>query len=414
MQTVLELRRQRAALVEQARAILETAERENRDLSGEEREKWDRIMADVDALKERIDRMEALAAHEEDLRRLTSAPERPEPGHAGRPTQDEEREAFRAWLRYGMAGLTPEQRAVMQRRYAELPPEQRALGEATGAAGGFLVPEQFQAQIETAMQAYGGIRQTRVTVVPTTNGDPMPWPTANDVAEAGELLAEGTAVAEADPSYGQVTVGAYTFSSKLVRVSVQLLQDSAIDIEAWLAQRLGERLARGTSRYFTTGTGSGQPQGVVTAAHVGHTAATTNAITYDDLVQLQASLDAAYDTNAQWMLSKPALVAIKQLKDNQGRPLWLPGLAMREPDTILGKPYVVSAEMDGLVANGKPVIYGDFSKFLIRDVRGVTLLRLQERYAEYLQVGFLAFSRHDSRLLDAGTHPIVAFQMAAA
>jgi HK97 family phage major capsid protein len=106
------------------------------------------------------------------------------------------------------------------------------------------------------------------------------------------------------------------------------------------------------------------------------------------------------------MFKDLTLAALKKLKDSQNRPLWLPGIATREPDTILGKRFVVNQDIATMAANAKSVLFGDFSKYIIRDVTQVVMLRLIERYAEFGQVAFLIFTRHDGNLLDAGTDPI--------
>jgi HK97 family phage major capsid protein len=127
------------------------------------------------------------------------------------------------------------------------------------------------------------------------------------------------------------------------------------------------------------------------------------------LVAIQHSVDPAYRTNAAWMFSDSMLAQIKQMVDaSTGRPIWLPSMVGGQPDTILGDPYVINQSMAAAAGSGagKSLAYGDLSKYLIRDVRDITLLRLDERFADYHQVAFLAFSRHDGDLLDAGTHPV--------
>jgi HK97 family phage major capsid protein len=193
----------------------------------------------------------------------------------------------------------------------------------------------------------------------------------------------------------------------MVRASLRFLQDCGIaGIEAWLVAQLGERIGRRFGTYMISGTGNAQPEGLAVSTTLGRTAAAAAAISYVDLVELEHSVNIVYRQNAEFLLSDGALKVIKQLTDGNDRPLWLPGLATKEPDSILGYKYQVDPNMPTPASAAKSVYFGDFSKFLIRDVTQVQMLRLTERYAEYLQVAFLLFSMHDSCLLDAGTHPI--------
>ncbi len=412
MATIAELRQQRARLWEQMKALHERARVENRDLSAEEQEQWDRLDAELNRLKSQIDREERLAVEESDLRQREPAVARSQVGSEA-PSEKERRAAFVAYLRGGWNALTPEQRAYALNRVASLPLEVRALGVSTDAAGGYTVEDETIRAIDTAMLAFGGVREAGATVVQTSTGADLPIPTANDTTNKGVLLAENTQVTEQDPSFGQVVLSAYMYTSRLIRVSVQLLQDASFDIEAWLRERFAERLARITNEHFTTGTGVNQPQGVVTGATLGVTAASATSVAYAELVDLVHSVDPAYRRNARFMFHDSTLRALKKLTDTEGRPLWVPGVAVREPDTILGHQFVINQDMPQIAANAKAILFGDFSKYYIRDVQNMVVLRLSERYADFLQVGFLAFRRHDGRLVDAGTNPIKYLQMAA-
>lgn len=274
----------------------------------------------------------------------------------------------------------------------------------TGAAGGFLVPQGFAGEIERALKSFGGVRAA-ARLFPTSQGNDIPWPTYDDTANVGELLAENTAAAAQDVTFGQITLKAYKYSSKVVLVALELLQDSAFDINALLADILAERIGRITNTHFTTGDNTAKPQGIVTAAGSGKVGATgqTTSITYDDVVDLEHSVDPAYriQPGTGWMFADSTLKALKKLKDSQNRPLWLPGLAVREPDTILSYPYTVNQDVAVMAASAKSIIFGNFKKYIVRDVMDITLLRLVERYAEFGQVGFIAFSRHDGRAVQA-------------
>ena len=231
----------------------------------------------------------------------------------------------------------------------------------------------------------------------------------------GAILAENTAASEQDIAFNQITLDAYTYTSKIVRVSYQLLQDSAVDIEDFVGRKMGERVARILNQHFTTGTGTNQPRGIVTAAASGKVGASgqTTSITYDDIVDLVHAVDPAYRGRARFMLSDSSVKALKKLKATDGSPLWVPGTALREPDTLLGYGYTINQDMPSMAANAKSILFGDLSKYLIRNVKGFTLVRMAEKYAEFLQVGFMGFARYDGDLLDAGANPIKFYQNSA-
>lgn len=408
----IELRRQRRAIAERMQQIVATAEAEGRDLSAEERSNWDQADTDYNGLSERIERLERLEAQTRDgegFHEGRSAEREISVGHGGVVSgqePDESRAAFAQFLRGGMSSLSPEQRSVMTRRYASLDSEARALSAGTDATGGYTVPDGFAQRLEESMLAFGGMRQSRATVYPSDTGADIPFPTVNDTSNSGAILAENTQVSDQDAAFNTVNIPSYMYTSKLVLVSYQLLQDSAFDIEGWLANALGTRIARATNAHMTTADGNGKPHGVVTGASSALTAAAQDEITYDELVELEHSIDPAYRSNAQFMFHDSMLKKLKQMTDGNSRPLWLPGMALREPDSLMGYGYVINQSVAAPATGTKSILFGDFSKYIIRDVRGMQLLRLTERYADYLQVGFLAFSRHGGRLVDAGTDPI--------
>jgi HK97 family phage major capsid protein len=410
--TTLEKRQKRAALVTQAREILNKAETEKRTLSGEETTKYEAMMADVDSLKNEIDREDRQAVLEQEMRESTGhTGAGNESGQEQRDTNGKElriiqkpeyRSAFNKLISLGINALNSEERALIKSE------EQRALAVGTGTAGGYTVPQGFYDQLTEAMKFFGGIRKSKASILRTSTGNALPMPTVNDTGNMGELVAENSAVSAQDIVFGQTILNAYKFSSKTVLVSIELLQDSAFDLETFLARKLGERLGRVQNNYFTIGTGVSQPQGIVTAATLGKTGLVgqTTSIIYDDLVDLEHSIDPAYRADAQYMMHDSSLKALKKLKDGYQRPLWLPGITEKAPDTILGYEYVINNDMAVMAANAKSMIFGDLSNFFVRDVMDVTLFRIAEKYIESGQVGFLAFYRGDSKLLDAGMHPV--------
>lgn len=316
--------------------------------------------------------------------------------------------AFSGFLRHGMSGIEAEQKTVLRQGYID-GKEFRAQGVATGAAGGYFVPIGFRNKIVEALKAFGAVREV-AEVITTETGNQLPWPTNDDTANVGAILAENTAVTEQDVILGQATLDAYTYTSKLVRVSLQLLQDSAFDVETWLARKLGERIGRATNAHFTTGTGTAQPDGIVTGSTIGKTgvAGQTLTVIYNDLVDLVHSVDPAYrNERSTFMAHDLSLAIVRKLRDDSGgaglgRPLWEPSVQIGQPSTLMGYPIVANNDMPVMAANAKSILFGDFfTAYVVREVLGIQMLRLEERYADFLQVGFLSFMRTDGTTQDA-------------
>jgi len=365
----------------------------------------DRMFKEIDALKaqiDRIDRAEALGAENLELLR-----------NGGKPSQsvdrDLEMKTFHAWMRGGLGGLS----ALKDDRALEIYDKQFQAAQSTGSdvGGGYTVPEGFFGKLVDAEKAYGGMIDASF-IMDTESGNAIPVPTDNDTVNVGALLGENTQTTTQDIPFGAVTMNAFTYSSKLVLVSNQMLQDTAFDLDSWLAGKLGTRIARATNTHFTTGTGAAQPTGVLTAAALGNTAGgsttsgSTTSVTADDLIDLEHSVDPAYRKNATFMMADSALKVIKKLKDGIGRPLWRVGLADGAPDTINGYPYSINQDFPAMAPSAKSIAFGDFKHYFVRRVAGVQLKRLTERYADFNQVGFIAFQRWDGQLIDAGTQPI--------
>jgi len=311
-----------------------------------------------------------------------------------------------------MKSLDESERRTMQGRRVS---ESRAQSVGTGSAGGFVVSTGFQAELARALKDFGGVREV-ARVLPTSSGNDIEWPAVDDTGNTGALLAENTQDAEQDIALSQITLKAYKYTSKIVRVSLELLQDSEVGIDGLLSEMFAERLGRIHNAHFTTGDNASKPQGIVTAANVGKTAASATAIAADELFDLQHSLDPAWrKRGATWMMSDSTLKAVRLLKDTTNQYLFRPGLAAGVADTILGDPFVINQDVPAIATTAKSIAYGDFSQYVIRDVRDITLLRLEERYADFFQVGFVAFSRNDGRLVSGNTgaqNPIQVLQQA--
>lgn len=401
------IQEERASCWNRMNEILDGATKEGRDLSAEERANWDKAnerLTELTGDKERVERQSQLDA---ELRQAevnrAGAPveERQEPKESA---EERDSRAFSQFLRRGIDGVKdPEARQALQSRY-----EERAEGVATGSAGGYLVPQGFWNNLVIAMKAYGGVLKY-ANVIETSTGNPMPWPGSDDTSNVGQILGENTQVTDQDIVFTTKTLNAYTYTSNQVRVSLQLVQDSAFNVDNFVQGRLSERIGRAAAQHFISGTGTGQPQGILASGAItqNQTLATGNATgySYSGLVDALHKVDPAYRNggNCRWLMNDLGLAAVRKILDGQNRPLWQPDyLAGGDRDTILGYPVEVDQNMPAPAASAVSAVFGDFhAGYVVRRVLGLQLLRLTERYADYLQVGFIGFMRLDGRVNDA-------------
>lgn len=281
------------------------------------------------------------------------------------------------------------------------------LSTGVGSEGGFVVPTGIFPDLVDLLKDFSGMREVS-DVFATAQGNPMSYPTSDGTAETGELIAENVTATAADPVFGTVALNVYKYSSKIVAVPIELLQDSVVDIEALLNRRLAQRLGRITNTHFTTGSGTAQPRGVATGAAIGKTGTTGQTVTIiaDDLVDLVHSVDVAYRKrgNAKFMTHDLSFAKIRKLKDSQNRPIFIPGwdgLGKAMPDEVLGYPVQVNNDVAQMAANAKSVLFGDFSAYKIRDVMAVAVFRFADSaYVKLGQIGFLAWMRSGGNLTD--------------
>lgn len=391
--------------------IMQTAEAENRELTAEERQNWDQAEArltEVSGDLERLERMAQLGSVDRNQIITTSDRGDDEEADAARYA-----EAFGLYLRHGMDGLQAEQRQLLQGGFNRL--EARAMATTPDTAGGYLVPDTFRNTMTETMKAYGGLLNI-CQVITTADGGDLWWPTNDDTGNEGALLSENQQVPEQDMAVGRRELSAYIFTSKLVKLSWKLMRDSAFDIESWLPRKLGERIGRAAAGYLITGSGVKQPEGLVTQVRVGKTggAGQTTSVVYDDLVDLEHSIDPAYrGQNCRWLMNDQTLKVLRKLKDGDGRPLWVPVPAPGFASTLNGYPYTIDNKMPVPAASAKSIVFGDFQAgYVVRQVQGVTTIRLNERYADYLQSGFFGYAELDGMVDDPSA--IAAYEHAAA
>lgn len=425
--TLAELREKRARIAKEMQDLHALATKEERAFTADEGSNWDRMEAEIDKIDADMRRHETLGRIGAPLASELRAGGR-EPGdhRGGNNADDEVRTAFGSWLRGGMDLLDGEQRELMAQRRNDgrafggnlSEREQRAFAAATGNVGGFTVPQGFRDQLEIAMKAFGGMMDA-ADVMYTDTGNTLPMPTFNYTGVKATIVGEGVgSTVDSSTPFGTANLGAFTYRSPLLPVSWEFLQDSSFG-EGYIIDALSRSLAWGLNEHATIGTGSSQPRGVILDAVSGKVGATgqTASVLYDDLVDLEHSVDPSYRPGAKWMMHDNSVKVLKKLKDTAGRPIWLPGydsgIGKAMPDTILGYGIQVNQNMPQMAANAKSILFGEFKKYKLRVARDITVLRLAERYADQGQVAFLLFMRADGRLLDAGTNPVKFYQNSA-
>lgn len=290
----------------------------------------------------------------------------------------------------------------------ELAMVQNAMSTTTGSEGGFTVPTEIATMVIDALKAFGGMRSV-ANIIRSSAGNDWQYPASDGTSEVGEIVGQNAAATSLDITFSQVPLVTYKYSSKKIALPWELVQDSVIDIVAFVVNRLAMRLGRITNTHFTVGTGSSQPFGIVTRAasgKVGTTGQTTTVI-YDDLVDLEHSVDPAYRRNAAYMMNDASVKVIRKIKDSQNRPIFVPGYEAGAvvnggaPDSLMGRRIVVNQDVAVMAANAKSILFGDFSLYTIRDVMSAEVRRFDDSaFALNGQVGFCGWQRCGGNLLD--------------
>lgn len=397
-------RERRTALAKDTRNLLDTNTGDGKTWNADHQKKYDENVAEIeriDASIERHQKMMDLTADE--AFRNAGGREHGDPrapGGGGNQASSEVK-LFDKWARGGDSALSAEDWQQVNAAMSGNPnlnPEQ----------GGYTVPTTIASSILEALKSYGGMRQV-ADVFSTAGGEPMQYPTSDGTSEEGEIVSENQSASDEDTTFGTKGLPVYKYSSKVITVPWELLQDSTADISGFIERRLQSRLGRVTNRHYTVGSGNGQPMGVVTAASVGKIGLVSDlpVITYDDLVELEHSVDPAYRQLAHWMMHDDSLKIIRKVKDESGRPIFVPGYDQGNPggapDRLLNRDIQINQHMASPAAGAKSLAFGDFSFYKIRDVMAVTLFRFNDSaYIKKGQVGFLAWMRTGGNLIDVG------------
>lgn len=320
---------------------------------------------------------------------------------------------FDTFLRQGEAGFSADQRRVIR----------DTMSTTTGSEGGYTVPSLIASRLIDSLKAFGTMRRVAESIR-TSDGKPLSYPTSDGTAEVGEWIAQNTTATAADAVFGTVSLNVFKASSKIVAVPIELLQDSVIDIEAFVMRRLAQRIGRLANTGFTIGTGTTQPDGIVPKASSGKVGTTGQTLTiiYDDVIDLIHSVDPAYRSQgAAFMTNDTLLKVLRKLKDTTNRPIWTPsyeqGIASASAgmisggfegqetpvifDYIAGYPVWVNNDLAVPAANAKSMVFGSLGYYVIRDAMDVSMFRFTDSaYTKLGQVGFLAWARMGGNLLD--------------
>lgn len=394
-----ELIEKRASLVTEMRSILDTAQAEKRELTADDESKYDKIEAEVDKLGSQINRLQALEKAEASLDTVIENGYRPSiAGQNAAPASpfearntEEYRDAFfQHYARVGKNNLGSE---ILN-----------ALSTGTDSEGGYLVPEEFETMIVTFLQQMDPIRAL-ASVITTGSDRNIPLETTRgDFAYIDEAASYG----EDDPVIGRQVLGAFK-SGGIIKVSEELIQDAFFDIGAYLSENGGRRFGALESIAHCTGTGTGQPTGLFATAAVGGVnvqgvtgaVSATPALTSDDVIDTFYTLGSSYRSRATWVAGDGITKLLRKLKDTTDQYMWQPGLLTGQPDTLMGRPYVTSDGAPAPAVDGKSLILGDLSRYVIVDRLGMTMQRLNELYAANGQIGFKFTKRGDAKSIDA-------------
>ena len=400
MSKILELRNKRNTLWEQTKAFLEEHRGENGLVDASAVEQYNKMAADVQALGDEIKRLEDQMAMDARLSAATSAPV-----HAD--VKDGKRDGNMrptATAKYNEAFWNM-MRGVNTMEVRD------ALSVGVDQNGGFTVPDEFEHQLIQALEENNIFRSLAHTI--HTNSGTRTIPIATDAGSA-TWIEEGAAIQESDMSFAQETLSAYKLGC-MIKVSNELLNDSAFDIAAHIAHRFGVRFGNAEEDAFINGTGpSANPQtapsmptGILTSLTptAGNTTANALTVHFDNIYKLYYSLKSPYRRKASFLCNETLLLQLMLIKDKNDNYIWKPGLEVGKPDTILGRPIHTSGYMPALTGTAaqdkgkKVLLFGDFSYYWIADRQNRTLKRLNELYAVTDQIGFIGTQRVDGKLI---------------
>ncbi len=380
--TIKEMIEKRAKVWETAKNFVDTHENSNGVLSAEDNATYGRMEQEIEDLTTAIDRQQRAEAREAEFNKPVNTPLTGRPGK-----QDVEDKTGRASNAYkeDFGAHIRGKRLV-----------HNVLSEGVQADGGYLVPEEFERQIVMGLDEANAVRGL-AKVITTSAERKIPVAATHSAAQ---WTAENGAYTESDPTFDQKTIDAFKLTD-LVKVSIELLQDSMFDLESYIAAEFARAFGIAEEQAFCVGSGTGQPTGIFTAkgGNVGVTAGSATAISADELISLVYALKSPYRRNAKFLMNDATVSMLRKLKDNNGAYLWQPSVQAGEPDRLLGYELYTSPYVPVAAAGALTVAFGDFKNYWIADRSGRTVQRLNELYSTNGQVGFVATERVDGKVI---------------
>lgn len=317
--------------------------------------------------------------------------------------------ALGRWMQHGEAALNDEERSLLGARASgQLIGEMRGTDtqiSSTQSLGGYAMPEFWAEELVKEMKYFGGMIEAAGIRFKSRTGGPLHLTSVNDTATKGAIIGQGAADTVSDLTFAPIVIGSYSYTSKPIKWSWEAFDDLGFNIDSETRSISAERLGRVLNEHFTLGNGTTAPQGVATGAGAGKTFNGATAVTRDELLDLVHSVDAAYRKGPRvgFMFHDSTLAALKKLTYGSGddRPLWQPSIREGEPDRIEGFRYWINNDMEQVAAGKKSFLFGDFSKYAIRQVGDFYLARSSDRYIDERAVVFFMFCRFDAKLLSA-------------
>jgi HK97 family phage major capsid protein len=378
-----ELLAQKAAAKAKAEQILNSVSASARKMSDAENTEFDALTAEVSRIEDLLSKASVIAGWQNPSVR---------PAVSGRRTPVE----IAATAEYNEAFY------AMVRRGNQAAPEFLAsLNELSGPAGSYLVPVTLDNAIIQKVAAQSAMRGLARVISTSNDRDIVIEATVADAAWTAAGSDSGT-LHETTPTFDKKTLKAFK-ASALAKVDNELLNDSAYNVEAELASQFGRAFGLLTEVKYVTGSGSGEPEGIVTATTPGVYAASPITVTGDELLNLFHSLKPQYRSNATFLMKDSTALIIRKIKNAvNGEYIWQPGLQAGSPDRLLGRPVAFSDAMPACSASNVSVVFADFqSAFTIADRIPRTFQRLVELYAASDMTGFKSTFRTDSKLVNS-------------
>lgn len=389
------LTEKRQGIWHELKGITDAAGAENRELSADEAGRFDKGSADLDTLGEQIRKLEetvaANTAAEDSLRRLGGA-------HQSQ-AQDDLNTKFRQLANGAISSFEIRSEKGHDLTAAA---EQRALTKGTATAGGNLVTPTFYGSLVENLIETASILQSGVTILETGKGEDISVPYVTSYGTAA-LVPENGVIPQADPAFGKRALGAYKYGT-LAYASTELIEDEDFNLEGFLARIMGRNLGLAFNTDLAVGNGSSKPAGIIPSATVGVTGGTgvVGVPTADQLIDLYFSVSAPYrnSPSATWLFKDSTLASVRKLKDTAGQYLFNPATVTGAPDTFYGKRIITDPNVAGTGLNARSVVFGDFSAYFVRLVRGVRFERSTDFKFDTDQVAFRALMRGDGILVD--------------